>query len=459
MLISELKKYIAEILLQEAQNPSTSKIPVDLIDDIFYCIHDNIIPNIFDFILSNNLNLDELFANHSAYAIPLQKLIENQQSYLIPFFNILIEDQNWDFLNNVLIDQNILKNVKLDVLYYHKAGHFWSSNSRVPPVTSLDLSALGFCNFLKYDKNQMSIELFIAINLSQFLIPYLFDLYANNKKKYFAEASQRNQINNELRITIRHELEHYYQSINQLLYQVQKEYALRVKYNSFANLADDCHHMIEHYILSDDVMSGFGFAAMKTDYIRKIRNPFKIKSTFYMSQIDRSYLYDEAEIPNHINDFCLIFTSYARHVFASSSDAVLWLRNFSNYLKGCAAEDVSTQLWLYLDSGLWFGKNVMPHTKILQLFQDNQINVWDANFRDYISYFIDNMSRVSKFLLFLHEIFSDLNVIQDSLRKEIVDVNRYLNEFRKVKKYVIEKMVNKIYKLWNTDLTLNPMED
>ena len=83
MLISELKKYITEILLQEAQNPSASKIPLGLINDIFYNVHDEVLPTIFDFLLNNNLNLDELFSQNSQYAIPLQKLINQSQQHFV----------------------------------------------------------------------------------------------------------------------------------------------------------------------------------------------------------------------------------------------------------------------------------------------------------------------------------------------------------------------------------------
>jgi hypothetical protein len=72
--------------------------------------------------------------------------------------------------------------------------------------------------------------------------------------------TQRNSINNELRITIRHEIEHYYQSINKLLYRIKKEYELRLKDNSLSNVVADCHNMIEHYILSDENIKGFGIA-------------------------------------------------------------------------------------------------------------------------------------------------------------------------------------------------------
>ena len=459
MLISELKKYITEILLQEAQNPSTSKIPLGLINDIFYNVHDEVLPTIFDFLLNNNLNLDELFSQNSQYAIPLQKLIDQSQQNLIPFYDILIEDRNWNFLNQVLIKNGVLKpnSIKLDVGYYHNAGCLWDTNSRLPTIDSKNFSTLGFCDFSTYDKNQQMIEIFIALNLSHFLTPYFFDLYTNDRQKYFSETNRKTRDNNELRITIRHELEHYYQSVNQLLYQVQKEYQIRLKFNSFVNIANDCHNMIEHYMLSDEIVKGFGFANIKTNHLRTSKNPFKMRSDFYASRIDRIYLYNEAEIPNHLNDFCLLFVSYARYIFADADDALLWLRDFLSYLKGCDMRYVINQMWEYLDSGLWYTSQVTPHSNILGLFEDRRINVWDEQFRDHIGYFIENICRASKTLLFLHEIFSNANVIEQSLRKELVDVERYMQEFKKVKMYIIEKLINKVHKLWD-DTNVNALE-
>jgi len=460
MLISELKKYIQAVLINEAYNPSTSKIPIGLIDDVFYNIHDNVLPVIFDFLLTHHINLDEFFSNSSQYAIELQQLIQQSQQNLIPFYDIIIEDSNWDFLNQELVKNQVLKpdSVRLDIVYYHNSGCLWdTTNPAFPEIEAKDLNALGFCCFAKYNSISQEIGIFIAINLGHFLIPYLFDLYENNKQKYLAETNKRNQSNNELRITIRHELEHYYQDINYLLYQVRKEAQMRLKYGGFVNIVNDYHNMIEHYILLNESAKGFGYANIKTQYLQSKKNPFKIKSDFYMSQIDRTYLYDEAEIPNHLNDFCLLFTSYARYVFKSSSDALLWLKDFTLYLKGCASTDVEPQMWEYLNSGLWYSRKVAPHPNVLAFFENNQINVWDEDFKDYIDYFIRNVCRASKFLLFLHEMFSDTTTIQQALRKELVDVDKYMQEFKKVKMYVIEKLNSKVNKLWD-DQHVNPLE-
>jgi len=460
MLISELKKYIQAVLLHEAYNPSASKVPLDLINDIFYNIHDHVLPTIFDFILTRNLTLDEFYINHVQYSIELQQLIATAQQRLLPLYNILIEEENWNFLNQVLIKNNVLKNdaVKLEIGYYHQLGCIWDINSELSTITAEDLSALGFCNFSKYDPTHQTIELFIGLNLNGFLIPYFLDLYENDRQKYFDMITQRNSINNELRITIRHEIEHYYQSINKLLYRVKKEYELRLKDNSLSNVAADCHNMIEHYILSDENIKGFGIASINTNYLRSKKSPFKLKSDFYHSRINRSYLYDELEISNHINDFCLLYVSYARHVFASADDSLLWLRGFLRYLKGCPAEAVHLQMWDYLNSGLWYTKNILPHPDVLNFFEDKRINVWDEDFKQYIGHFINNVCRASKVLLFLHEIFSNTNDIQQALRKELVNVDKYMQEFKKVRAYIIEKIMSKVHKLWY-DQDVNPLEN
>lgn len=54
--------------------------------------------------------------------------------------------------------------------------------------------------------------------------------------------------------------------------------------------------------------------------------------------------------------------------------------------------------------------------------------------------------------------FSDTTTIQQSLRKEIVDVDKYMREFKKVKMYVIEKLNSKVNKLWD-DQYINPLEN
>jgi hypothetical protein len=461
MLISELKKYIQAVLINEAYNPSTSRIPIGLINDVFYNIHDNVLPTIFDFLLSNHISLNELFSNNAQYAIQLQQKIQQSQQHLVPFYDIIIEDSNWDFLNQELIKNKVLKSdsVRLEIGYYHYWGCLWDTvNQAFPEITAEDIKTAGFCNFIEYDKNQQEIGVFIAINLSHFLVPELLDLYENDQQQYLAIVNKRNQSNNELRITIRHELEHYYQYINYLLYQVRKEAQTRLKYGGFVNIVNDYHNMIEHYILLNEVGKGFGFATIKTDYLRSKKNPFKVKSDFSMSEINRTYLYDEAEIPNHINDFSLLFTSYARYVFNSSADALLWLKDFVLYLKGCNMIDVEKQMWEYLNTGLWYSRKVAPHPNVLAFFENGQINVWDVDFKNYIGRFINNLCRASKFLLFLHELFSDTNTIQQALRKELVDVNKYIKQFKKVKIYVIEKLNSKVHKLWD-DQYINPLEN
>lgn len=248
--------------------------------------------------------------------------------------------------------------IRCDVLFY--IDEISLSNNTVDMDMSNDIAGSYLFNGFEYnDDDQLYSQSYLSINLknalSQLFKDYLKITQDNNLDSW------ENFINSNiskfytlayLRGTIRHELEHFYQNVNQIIQKLKRLYTARINDNvALPDISDE----IEEFLL-DYEKSGRSFENISNSYLFPQSSLSNLKNAKYdkygydyqlFSEYDpskyfnlpwdqstkdflssRKYLYDEAEIIPQLNDLVYTYVNAAKSLFVDADAAAKWLFKF-----------------------------------------------------------------------------------------------------------------------------------
>jgi len=469
MLISDylIKEYQKLYNLVEAKRePSSSitQIPIGLINDINSHLIEEIVPKIFSYIENNNIEFNEFIKNIRNYSLDLYENVIDPNHYETNFD--LLTDENHNFIDEVLTNRNIINPppFKLVVSYFTSAGTLWDDFHLGIESDSFKLGSLGMFKIIQLNEYEGKIDCVIVINIDGCLQRSVYDAWKLSDNDYYDAIQSLNL--SYIRTTIRHELEHYYTLSNRLIKNISRYYNRIVNDESENQyFEEDISNRLISFLKRNIHIKGYNEVYTKTNYFSKFKAPFKSKSdlSYLNKAYERDYFYKSEEIITNLNDFVLFYTRLAKSIFQYADDAIIWLKQFLNFLKPDLNQEnvydyLRGELNNFLSSGLFFkGKEVS--SEIYSIINRKNMRSSDLQNEEVIGileYFIHEFCLKTKmtFLYFLKEIFiENTNYLLGNLKSNI-NQEKYIKNFKEMKFEYIKLLTSKIHKSWN-DPNLN----